>query len=294
MTATTAASISNSARTALVVGGDSFIGEALVRRLRAANWRVWSTTRRQASAPGVIRLDLGGELPELPQVDAAVICAARARLNDCAADPVGSRRVNVDGAARIVAALARQGAYPLFLSTDKVFDGLVPQRRREEATCPRTEYGRQKADAERAVRAVGGSVLRLCKVVSPELPLIAEWRRSLLEGRPITPFTDMFVAPVPLAHVCRLIERLLTARMEGVFHCTGAEDRSYAALAEALAAALEADVGLIRAAPCDPEVHPLEARPPHSTLAMDLETARFGLAQPAFADVLRELAFISS
>jgi dTDP-4-dehydrorhamnose reductase len=279
---------------ALIVGGDSFIGEALVRRLRAANWRVSSTTRREPSGPGVIRLDLAGELPDLPQADAAVICAARARLNDCAADPAGSRRVNVEGAARVAAALAERGTYPLFLSTDKVFDGLVPQRRRDDATCPRTEYGRQKADAEPAVRAAGGSVLRLCKVVSPELPLVAGWREALLHGRPITAFADMFVAPVPVAHVCALVERLLTARMEGVFQCTGAEDRSYAALAEAMAAALGADASLIHAVPCDPKAHPPEARPPHSTLEMELEQACFGLAQPDFEVVARELAFISS
>jgi dTDP-4-dehydrorhamnose reductase len=197
-------------------------------------------------------------------------------------------------AARVAAALAGQGAYPLFLSTDKVFDGLVPHRRREDATCPRTEYGRQKAEAERAVRRAGGSVLRLCKVVSPELPLVAGWREALLHGRRVTPFADMFAAPVPLAHVCRLVEKLLTAGREGVFHCTGAEDRSYAALAEAMAAALGADAGLICAVSCDPKAHPPEARPPHSTLEMEFEQACFGLGQPDFETVSRELAFISS
>jgi dTDP-4-dehydrorhamnose reductase len=279
---------------ALIVGGDGYIGGELVRRLRAANWRVWSTTRRAASAPDVVRLDLAGALPELPDVGAAVICAARARLGDCAADPAACQAVNVDGAERIAAALARRGAYPLLLSTDKVFDGSLPQRRRDDETCPRTEYGRQKAAAERAVRAAGGSVLRLCKVVSPELPLTAGWRQALLAGRPVTPFTNMFLAPVPLAHVCTLIERLLTARADGIFHCTGAEDRSYAALAQAMADALGADSGLVRAMPCDPAMHPPEARPPHSTLEMDLEQARFGLGQPGFDEVARELAFTGS
>lgn len=278
----------------LVVGGDGFIGAELVRRLGAAGWRVWSTTRRAEAGPGVLRLDLAAELPELPDVGAAVICAARARLGDCASDPAGSRRVNVEGPARLTAALAQRGAYPLFLSTDKVFDGLVPQRRREDATCPRTEYGRQKADAERAVQAAGGAVLRLCKVVSPELPLVAGWRRALRQGRPVTPFTDMFLAPVPLAHVCTLIERLLAARAPGVFHCTGAEDRSYAALARAMAAMLGADPGLVQAAACDPDAHPPEARPPHSTLEMSVEEARFGLGQPAFDATARELAFTGS
>lgn len=278
----------------LIVGGDGFIGGALGGRLRAAGWRVWSTSRRASPAPDVIRLDLAGDLPDLPDVGAAVICAARARLGDCAADPSGSRRVNVDGAVRIAAALARRGAYPLFLSSDKVFDGLVPQRSRNDATCPRTEYGRQKADAERAVRAAGGSVLRLCKVVSPELPLVAQWRHALRQGRPITPFSDMFLAPAPLGHVCALIERLLAAKADGLFHCTGAEDRSYAALAVEMAAAMGADRRLIRAVRCDPEAHPPEARPPHSTLEMGLEEARYGLGQPSFDEAARELAFTSS
>lgn len=279
---------------ALIVGADGYVGAGLLRHLRAAGWRVWGTSRRPAAASGVIPLDLSGELPELPEVGAAVICAARARLGDCAADPEGSRRVNVDGAARIAAALVRRGAWPLFLSTDKAFDGLVPQRRRGDATCPRTEYGRQKADAERAVMAAGGGVLRLCKVVSPELPLIAGWRAALLRGEPISPFADMVLAPVPLAHVCALAERLLLARSPGIYQCTGAEDRSYAALAQAIAAVLGADRGLLRPQACDPAAHPPEARPPHSTLEMSVEEARFGLGQPAFDEVARSLAFTAS
>lgn len=276
---------------ALVVGGDSYIGRELGRRLRDAGWRVWTTTRREPRDPNCLRLDLAGPLPELPAVDAAVICAARARLVECAKDPAGSRKVNVEGAARLAAALAARGVYPLFLSTDKVFDGLSPQRRRDEAPCARTEYGRQKAEAEAAVRAAGGSVLRLCKVVSPDLPLIAEWRRALKEGRPIAPFSDMYLAPVPLGHVCRLIERLLAARAPGVYHCTGAEDRSYADLARLMAEAMGADPDLVRPAPCDPNLYPPEVRPPHSTLEMSVEAARFGLGQPAFEAVARELAF---
>jgi len=279
---------------ALIVGADGYVGAGLARHLRKAGWRVWGTSRRGAPARDVVPLDLSGDVPELPDVGAAVICAARARLGDCAADPLGSRRVNVDGAARVAAALVRRGAWPLFLSTDKVFDGLVPQRRRDDATCPRTEYGRQKADAERAVLAAGGSVLRLCKVVSPELPLVAGWRAALQRGETISPFTDMVLAPVPLAHVCLLVERLILARSAGIYHCTGAEDRSYAALAEAIAAALGADRGLLRPQACDPAAHPPEARPPHSTLEMSVEEGRFGLGQPAFDDVARGLAFTAS
>lgn len=275
----------------LVVGGDSYIGRELARRLRAGGWRVWTSSRREADSRDCIRLDLAQAPPDLPDVDAAVLCAARARLDDCAADPEGSRKINVEGAARMAHALAMRDVYTLYLSSDKVFDGLAPQRRREDPPCPRTEYGRQKAEGEEAVRAIGGSVLRLCKVVSPNLPLIAGWRHALAQGRAIAPFEDMYLAPVSLAHVCRLIERLLRARVPGVYHCTGAEDRSYAALARAMAHVMGVDVRLVQPTPCDAAVHPPEARPPHSTLEMSLETERFGLGQLAFEAVARELAF---
>ncbi|MDP6709255.1 MAG: sugar nucleotide-binding protein, partial [Alphaproteobacteria bacterium] len=236
----------------LVVGGDSRIGRALVAHLEGLGIEVRATTRRR-EAPDERRpyLDLAdptASLDALPAAEAVVLTAAIARLGACEDDPFGSARVNVEGTIRVAEAMAARGAQVLLLSTDKVFDGSRPLRHREDGVSPLTEYGRQKALAEAGIRGLGprGAILRLSKVLAPEDPLVGEWVTALAAGQPITPFTDMYLAPVPLDLVCRMVARLLAAGEPGIFHLSGGEDRSYADFAARLGERLGAPSGLVR------------------------------------------------
>lgn len=273
----------------LVVGGDGLVGAGLTRHLTAAGVEVVATTRRR---DGPLFLDVAAaadSVPALPRVDAAVLCAGVARLADCDRDPDGSRRVNVDGIIGVASALVRQGAYVLHLSSDKVFDGQVAQRRRDEPTCPLTRYGEQKAAAEAGVLSLAGEVgvLRLSKVLAPSLPLLNDWATSLRAGVPIAPFTDMYLAPISLDLVCDLIARLLQARAAGIYQCSGAADHSYVELAKCLAQCFSADPDLI--APCRSGLYP-SALSPNTTLDMSVESARFGTGQPVFEAVIADIA----
>ena len=285
-----------SPRSVLVVGADGLVARALVRHLEAQGVAVYRTTRREGGARrNVVRLDLAADPAawlELPRTDAAVLCAAVTGLAACEADPEGSARVNVTGTLALAARLVGQGTYTLFLSSDKVFDGSRPHRRRDDELCPGTEYGRQKAAAERGVLALGESaaVLRLAKVISPGLGLLRDWRRALIEGRPITPFHDMYLAPVGAKFVAELAARLLDSRRPGIFHVSGDEDISYVDLGSCLARALGAAARLVAPRCADPARLPPETRPRHSTLEMSLERSLFGLGAPASRAVCEKVA----
>ncbi len=279
-----------------MVGAEGLLGRALCRRLAADGVAVVRGSRRQAAAAnGALVLDLAAEpetWPELPAVRAAVICAAIARLQDCDDDPEGSARINVRGTIALAQRLAAQGTYTLFLSSDKVFDGRLPQRRRHDPPAPRTEYGRQKAATERAILELGerGAVLRLAKVLSPELTMLLDWRQALTAGRPVDAFDDMWLAPVRDGFAAGLAARLVAERRPGLFQASGDEDLSYVVLAESLARALGAPPDLVRAAPADPALLPPAARPRHTTLEMDTEARLYGLSPPSSRAVCEEVA----
>lgn len=281
--------------TTLVVGGDGLIGGAVAARLRAGGGAVIATTRRSGAISGSdFRLDLAddpGGWPELPEVDAAVLCAAVARLGECEADPAASRRVNVDGALALARRLADRGSYVLLLSSDKVFDGTRPARTRGDARSPATEYGRQKSAAEQGLLALGPecAVLRLSKVLSPALELVRGWRGALEAGRTIAPFHDMYLAPVSVDFVSEMIIQLLAERRPGIFQASGDRDVSYETLARALADAVGADGALVKPVAAGPDLPP-PARPRHSTLDMGLEARLFDLSQPESRTVCEEVA----
>jgi dTDP-4-dehydrorhamnose reductase len=273
----------------LLAGGDSEIGAATFRYLKASGKAATATTRRPQLVSGDRPLlDLAADVASWappPAASAACILAARARLADCAADPAGAARINVHQTLALVERLTAQNVYVLFLSTNQVFDGSVPHMRADAPASPVSEYGRQKARTEAALRErmLWGApigILRLAKVVSPAMPLLCGWARALQAGEPIRAFHDMQMAPAPMEHVSAAIAVLLESRTPGIFQLTGPQDVSYADIAHRLARRLGADPALVVSLGAMEAGLPEGSTPRHTTLDSDAMRERFGIAVP--------------
>jgi dTDP-4-dehydrorhamnose reductase len=273
----------------LLVGGDSEIGAATYLHLKAAGKIAAATTRRpQLAGPDRPLLDLAADLSSwapAPDISAACIFAATARLADCAADKAGSATINVLQTLTLAERLTARNIYVLFLSSNQVFDGSVPHVRADAPTCPLSEYGRQKARAEavlreRMLRGAPIGILRLAKVVSANMPLLHGWVRALSAGEPIRAFHDMPMAPAPAALVGAAIAALLESRAPGVFQLTGPQDVSYADVAHRLARQLGADPALVGVVGAIEAGMPEGSAPRHTTLDSSAMRDRFGIVAP--------------
>jgi len=284
----------------LLVGGDAEIGVATARRLRTGGDAVTATTRRlDGVAADRPFLDLsspldGWEPP--PGTQAACVVAAVARLAACHADPVGSARVNVTQTIALCERLIARGVYLLFLSTNQVFDGRSPHVPADAPPAPVSEYGRQKARTEAALRAhiargAPVAILRLAKVVSPDMALVRSWVASLSGGKPIRAFHDMTLAPTPIGIVAEAIARLLKDQVRGIFQLTGPRDVSYEAVGRHLARRLHADEALVEAASACSAGLPEGSTPRHTTLDSTTLEDRYGVTVPDAWQVLDELVF---
>jgi dTDP-4-dehydrorhamnose reductase len=272
----------------LVVGGDSEIGAELYRRLVETGLPATATTRRRGLAgPERPFLDLAAPLGDWdpPEgTDAACIAAGVARLAACAADPAGSAAVNVAGTLALVERLIARGVRVLFLSSNQVFDGTRPHVPADAPTCPISEYGRQKAQAERVLKTHLGRgsaivILRLAKVLSPEAPLLIRWAEALAAGRSVRAFDDMRLAPVPLRIVVDAIAALMRGGARGIFQLSGPTDVTYADAARRLAARVGADPGLVDPVSAAAEL-PAGAVPRHTTLDGAALRDAYGIVAP--------------
>jgi dTDP-4-dehydrorhamnose reductase len=273
----------------LIVGGDSEIAAATAIHLRARGHNVVATTRRpEGVAADRPFLDLSQPVRDWPipdSVGAACLCAAVARLNDCARDPEGSRQINVIGTVALAKRLLARGIPVLFLSTDKVFDGERAHVPADAPPCPVSEYGRQKAAAEimlgDMMRAgAPAAVLRLAKIVMPGMELLRQWIVELKAGRRIRAFHDMMMAPTPVALVAAAIERLLAAPTSGIFQLTGPRDVDYGAVAAHLAERIGADPGLVETVSAYSAGLPAGSTARNTTLDSSALADRFGIAVP--------------
>ena len=274
----------------LIVGGDSEIGAATCRLLSAHGEPVVATTRRRdrASAPYLDLADPQGFAPPAG-TRAACICAAVARIVDCARDPAASAAVNVRGTAALVEQLVGHGIYVLFLSTNQVFDGETAGVPADAPLSPVSEYGRQKAAAEAALGPHLGrhaGILRLTRVVSPDMALLRSWAQALRAREPVRTFHDMVMAPVPTALVAEATAALMRERAAGVFQLSGPADVTYASVARHMAQRLGAPEDLVAAVPAASAGMPAGATPRHTTLDSRALAQRWGIAAPGPWEVI--------
>ena len=281
----------------LLVGGDSEIGAATHRLLQARGQSVAATTRRpEEIAYDRPFLDLTAPIDQWrapPATRAACIFAAIARIASCQDDPIGSRRVNVSQTLALIEHLLELGIHVLFLSTNQVFDGTAPNVPAAAPHSPISEYGRQKAQVETALcrhidRGAPVAILRLAKVVSPQMALIDGWIEALSSALPIQAFDDMRVAPTPIELVTGAIAALLQDRAAGIFQLTGPRDVTYAEIGHFLANRLSADPAQVTLAHARSFL-PEGATPLHTTLDSRLMRDRFGFAVPDAWDVVETL-----
>jgi dTDP-4-dehydrorhamnose reductase len=279
----------------LIVGGDSEIGGATYRAIKAHGKPVAATTRRpERVAPDRPVLDLSKALSswEPPRgTRAACVCAGVARLAACAADPEGTAHINVVQTLALIEKFVSRSIYVLFLSTNQVFDGRTPHVPVDAPHSPVSEYGRQKARMETALfgflgRSVPVAILRLAKVVSPEMPLLEGWIRDLGASKPIRAFDDMTLAPTPIELVCAAIGALLEDRLSGIFQLTGPRDVSYADVGCFLARYLGADPSLVKTTSARGIGLPDGAAPLNTTLDSTLLRMHYGFKVPDAWDVV--------
>jgi dTDP-4-dehydrorhamnose reductase len=218
--------------------------------------------------------------PEIP--DVTYLCAAVTSLEKCRQDPGCTARINVDAVSDLAAKLAGQGSFLVFCSTNQVFDGLHPLVSENGSVDPKTEYGRQKAEAERRILALGAgaSVVRLTKVLGSRVPLFDTWREDLNAGRPIHPFLDMVMAPIPLAGAVSVLRLVADRRLQGVLQVSAAQDVTYAEAAALSARRLRADLSLVRPIRAAESGTYSEYLPAHTTLSTERLRREFGILPP--------------
>jgi dTDP-4-dehydrorhamnose reductase len=279
----------------LVVGADGQIGSALVARLTRAGRPVVTTSRREGAVGRRLILDLADDPARwsLPDgIASAFLFAAITSLQECESDPLRTARVNVANLSTLAAMLVERGAMVLFPSTNLVFDGSAPRRRADDPVSPETEYGRQKAAAERALLELDSgrvAIVRLTKVLGPGDRLLGDWIASLRRGEAIRPFCDKVMAPVGLGRAVDVLLGVAEARLAGITQVSASRDLTYAEAAEFLRRRLGAGASLVQPRAAHGAGLRPSAAPRHTTLCTRRMTEELGVKAPDPYEALEEV-----
>ncbi len=219
----------------LVIGASGFSGRHLLARARAEGGAVWAGDLQPAD--GAARFDLTRDrLADAVPASFfqqggppwAVVAAGITKIDACARDPEGTRRVNVAGTLRVMEEAAALGARPVCLTSSAVYDGRAGYYAEADVPAPLNEYGRQKAavDAYCRERHPDWLLLRLDKVVGddPAEPhLFAEWRGWLEAGRPIACVAGQVLSSTHVDDVARAVLEGCRRGLTGLYHAANSE-----------------------------------------------------------------------
>ena len=225
---------------ALLLGASGFLGPALSMAIGRCSS---VATHFSHAIEGSIYFDacrtpLAQVIASLDQAPAiGVILFGETRIDCCAKDPVGTAKINVQGAIRAIDEMREMGIIPVFVSSDAVFDGSRSWRREEDETAPILSYGKQKLEVERhlASQPHPWLIVRL-----PKLLAVQHDPRCMMTGlidalgreERLLCATDQFFTPAAAIDVANAIALLIRGEANGVFHLGGPERLSRRELLE--------------------------------------------------------------
>jgi dTDP-4-dehydrorhamnose reductase len=240
-----------------VTGAAGYLGRELLRRAPQAD-----ATRVDVRDAAAVAAHVARTRPD------AIVNAAYRQY-----DP-DARPINVDGAEHVARAAAAAGTRLIQLSTDVLFDGRkgAPYVEEDEPR-PVTEYGRQKADAERRVAAAHPEALivRTSMIYGGPGAEPSKHERTAREDG-VTFFTTELRCPVQVGDLAAALLELLETDATGILHVAGADGVSRAEFAE-----------LVRGAPVDarpaPPSRPFDCRLDSSRAQAILRTRLRGVRE---------------
>lgn len=231
----------------LVVGGNSMIGRSIVRLAGHMHVPCAATSRKPGSE---YFLDLAGSpaswnFPK--EVRTAVFCASITDLASCEKNPRETYGVNVTATTTLMDRLASRGTKITFLSSNLVFGPNASAPSEHDVPNPATEYGRQKLTVENHLlqEIPESQIIRLTKVVSPELPLFLRWIDAMKRNIRIAAFSDLFLSPLAVSVTASIVFELSRSRQRGIFHFSASDSMSYFDMAKWLTSRYNFDPTLV-------------------------------------------------
>ncbi len=273
-----------------IIGGDSFVGKNLNRYLKNKNINVSSTSYKRKK--NFNNLDLSTNPEKWPKIDSnfAVICAGITSINKCN-NSKKSYYINVTSTLKLIEKLTSNGVFVIFLSTSQVFDGKKPNSSRENLCNPISIYAKQKHIVEKNImkNLKNKSILRITKVLNPDLPFLKKISSKLYSGLDVEVFDNYFMSPVTIDMTCQMIFNIILHKKEGLYQLSSSDQISYYDLAKYFAVVKGYDHNLIKAKNAKNKDIGFEFIPKYSNLEMFKEKKLFNFIQPSSEKSLQSL-----
>jgi dTDP-4-dehydrorhamnose reductase len=213
----------------LVVGGSGFLGRGLLRALGPRGFGTYNQFPIDGGSRFLAPSSRIADVERLPHdLSHVFVLYGVVDPDVCFREPERSRAINVTSTIALLRETFEMGLTPVYMSTDYVFDGSRGGRTEQEAVCPTTNYGRQKAEVEAWLerQKMPYLVCRASKIVSGDVharSVLGQWTTDIRQGRTIRCATDQIFSPGYVDDIAHALVALVDLGHSGVFHVAGPE-----------------------------------------------------------------------
>ncbi len=212
-----------------IIGGKGYIGRHLLKAYQSRSQDVIGTHR--CASKDLLPLDLKmPNLEVLPKnITHVIVASGIPKIGYCERNPKETYAINVEGTLGIAKQCIERNIFPIFFSSDYVFDGETAPFHESSPLNPLNEYGRQKKILEQEIPKVCKGrylILRLSKVFGIEpgdQTLLDEMITHLIQGNPIKAAQDQIFTPISIADVVEGVLTLQTLGATGLYNLCGDE-----------------------------------------------------------------------
>lgn len=223
----------------LVLGGSSFVGSHLLKRL--GKNKVIATYNNHSIDGGVyfnaVDMRVQDILDQKDEVGYAVLLLGDTQPDSCVNNRERSELINVTSIKQLIDDLVELEIPIIFTSSEFVFDGHDGGYREQDPPNPILLYGQQKLAVEKYLVEAGAdhTVLRLGKVYGLERDdqtLFTAWMHQIERGGSIQCAVDQAFSPVYVGDVVSVIIAVMERSLRGLYHLGGPVGMSRMALLE--------------------------------------------------------------
>lgn len=238
----------------LIIGASGFIGRHLYNYFSQKN-NLLAGTHHRTSYKNTIPFDLEisslNELDiDLSKISHAIICSAISKPDECKKHEKETYKINVEGTKKLLEQLWQRKIFPIWFSSEYVFNGESGDYSEQDKPCPNTVYGGHKAIIEDFLNQSRKEflILRLGKVFSliPEdRTILTSTFQQLKNNEIIKCATDQIFSPLYIQDLAKIIDIAIEKNLEGLYNTASPESFSRFQLTNLIKEKLNIETGKV-------------------------------------------------
>lgn len=212
----------------LLIGGKSSLAKSLKELL---NKKKITFTETEKERDSKLYLDLSdiNSFDNIPtSTKKAILFAGITNIKICEKNKSLAYKINYENSKILIDRLNKLGVSCLFISSSAVFSNKTLKNGEKDFKDPDTYYGILKSKLENKIIDQDlNSILRLTKVILPDMPLILNWIKDLKNNNQIKAYKDLYLSPISNISFNEMIYSWISLGYSGVQHLSSDQQISY-------------------------------------------------------------------